>query len=443
MYILLVDDDDVLMVDVEGLGGAVGSYWPIHVELPGRALNWGNVVPGPWDIYYADMSITSLDGTVTQIFASNPPNALTRNGNGNYATSDENFMVNGETVGVGGLMAQGAIHFFLNDHLGSSALEFAAGGWPVASSQFTPFGGEINPQPTGTPVTDNHYKFTGFESDSESGLDHAVNRQYSAIAGRWLSTDPDEGSMDANNPQSLNRYNYVSNMPLSITDPSGLDGEASGGTGCIAAAAGGGPGAEVGCAIFIAIDALIISQFLPNHPKFHQSTSSRPIWDEHGSYKPTASIAGILGIDNAGCEFGACGSSFGPGGGGSSTMTMAGGTFIDLSPLVLKLASDIHFPYADVSDPNYRLFGTHYCGPGGGGGTTGGLDSLCAAHDACYRKSGVSAIDNLNPFTSGAAMGGCDRLLCASLSQYSPTSRAESVGKGQVQQVFGCGYINK
>ena len=75
------------------------------------------------------MSITSLDGTVTQIFASNPPNALTRNGNGNYATSDENFMVNGETVGVGGLMAQGAIHFFLNDHLGSSALEFAAGGF--------------------------------------------------------------------------------------------------------------------------------------------------------------------------------------------------------------------------------------------------------------------------------------------------------------------------
>ncbi len=43
-------------------------------------------------------------------------------------------------------------------------------------------------------------------------------------------------------------------------------------------------------------------------------------------------------------------------------MTMASGTFIDFSPLVLKLASYIHFPYADVSDSNHRLYGTHIAG---------------------------------------------------------------------------------
>lgn len=141
------------------------------------------------------------------------------------------------------------------------------------------------------------------------------------------------------------------------------------------------------------------------------------------------------------CEFGACG-------GGPSSFTgnnpLAVGGPIIISPTwVYSLINLFHFPYADVSDPNHTLFGTHYCGPGSGGGTTGGLDGLCTAHDACYRRSVVSAIDNLNPFTSGAAMGGCDRLLCASLSQYSPTTRAQAVGKGQIQQVFGCGYINK
>jgi hypothetical protein len=141
------------------------------------------------------------------------------------------------------------------------------------------------------------------------------------------------------------------------------------------------------------------------------------------------------------CDFGACGagpSSLTPG----QTASLAGPILIPPSCL-LSVVNLFHFPYGDSSDPNHRLFGTHYCGPGDGGAPTGGLDQLCAAHDACYRANGVSAIDNLNPFTSGSAMGGCDRLLCTELGNYSPTSRQEAVGKGQIQQIFGCGYINK
>ncbi|HEX3942411.1 MAG TPA: hypothetical protein VHX11_13075 [Acidobacteriaceae bacterium] len=38
-----------------------------------------------------------------------------------------------------------------------------------------------------------------------------------------MSRDPYSGSYDFSNPQSLNRYSYAMNNPLTFTDPSGLD----------------------------------------------------------------------------------------------------------------------------------------------------------------------------------------------------------------------------
>jgi len=46
------------------------------------------------------------------------------------------------------------------------------------------------------------------------------NRFYSATYGRWLSPDPLAG--DITNPQSLNRYAYALNNPVTFADPSGL-----------------------------------------------------------------------------------------------------------------------------------------------------------------------------------------------------------------------------
>src|SRR5262249_23251560 len=65
-------------------------------------------------------------------------------------------------------------------------------------------------------------QFTGLEHDSESNLEHTMFRQYSRAQGRWLSPDPDPGSMDFTDPQSLNRYTYVSNDPVDFADPVGL-----------------------------------------------------------------------------------------------------------------------------------------------------------------------------------------------------------------------------
>ncbi|MFY9608376.1 MAG: RHS repeat-associated core domain-containing protein [Blastocatellia bacterium] len=73
-------------------------------------------------------------------------------------------------------------------------------------------------------IQEKHH-FTSYERDPESGAaDYAVNRYYSSLVGRFPDPDPYAGSVDQENPQTWNRYAYVSNDPVNSTDPEGLDG---------------------------------------------------------------------------------------------------------------------------------------------------------------------------------------------------------------------------
>ncbi len=109
------------------------------------------------------------------------------------------------------------------DHYGLDALgnvRFVYGYNGVTStwdlSDYYPFGAERVVQAN----SNNQYKFTGKERDSESGLNHTHFRQYSSTFGRWTSPDPLAGSIG--NPQSLNLYTYVLSNPLNLVDPFGL-----------------------------------------------------------------------------------------------------------------------------------------------------------------------------------------------------------------------------
>lgn len=62
---------------------------------------------------------------------------------------------------------------------------------------------------------------TGKERDQESGNDYFGARCYASTMGRFLSPDPLGAHLE--NPQSLNRYAYALNNPLTNTDPTGLD----------------------------------------------------------------------------------------------------------------------------------------------------------------------------------------------------------------------------
>jgi RHS repeat-associated protein len=69
----------------------------------------------------------------------------------------------------------------------------------------------------------NAYTFTGQRFDAESGLFYFKNRYYSALQGRFISRDP------AVRGAEENTYEYASDNPINVFDPSGLDGEAPGG----------------------------------------------------------------------------------------------------------------------------------------------------------------------------------------------------------------------
>ena len=66
----------------------------------------------------------------------------------------------------------------------------------------------------------NKLKFTTYERDAESGNDYAIFRTYINRLGRFNRPDPIAGVIAA--PQSLNRYAYVRNDPVGLTDPLGL-----------------------------------------------------------------------------------------------------------------------------------------------------------------------------------------------------------------------------
>ncbi len=82
--------------------------------------------------------------------------------------------------------------------------------------------GEQGTYPFGEPWYNNttsSWVFTTYERDAESGNDYALARSYASTNGRFLSPDPLEGIVG--DPQSWNRYAYVENDPIDLTDPSG------------------------------------------------------------------------------------------------------------------------------------------------------------------------------------------------------------------------------
>jgi RHS repeat-associated protein len=109
------------------------------------------------------------------------------------------------------------VYYYFQDHLGTALMMVDAWGHIQQQSVYYPFGGER----VITNNVANNYKFTGLERDSETGLDHTLNLQYSSTLGRWLSPDPVRGCVM--NPQKFDRYSYVVNNPITLIDPTGLD----------------------------------------------------------------------------------------------------------------------------------------------------------------------------------------------------------------------------
>jgi RHS repeat-associated protein len=116
-------------------------------------------------------------------------------------------------------------HYLHKDHLGSITAITDHNGLIVEQQSYDPHGKRRNNDWTdisgpSTPSATTDRGFTGHEHIDEVGLVHMNGRAYDPTLGRFISADPNIQS--PLNSQSLNRYSYVMNNPLSFTDPSGF-----------------------------------------------------------------------------------------------------------------------------------------------------------------------------------------------------------------------------
>jgi RHS repeat-associated protein len=115
--------------------------------------------------------------------------------------------------------SSGLAYYRHADHLGSSRFASTPTQTLYADLAYSPFGetyassGAIDPS------------FTGENQDTTAGLYDFIYREHDPNQARWTSPDPAGlAAVDSTNPQSWNRYAYVTNNPLMLTDALGLCG---------------------------------------------------------------------------------------------------------------------------------------------------------------------------------------------------------------------------
>src|SRR5262249_53930486 len=101
----------------------------------------------------------------------------------------------------------GPVSYYFSDHLNTTDIVTHAQGNIKYESDFYPWGGELQ----FANGDSNHYKFTGKERDSETGLDYFGARYYSNGLGRWVTPDWAAKATavpyaEFSDPQSLNLY---------------------------------------------------------------------------------------------------------------------------------------------------------------------------------------------------------------------------------------------
>ena len=102
-------------------------------------------------------------------------------------------------------------------------VESATGNSCEQDIDYYPYGGVEEDYCSNGPTQ--HYKFTGKERDTESGLDNFGARYNASGMGRWMSPDAINITVDRilNPANTLNKYIYGGNNPLEYVDPDGRD----------------------------------------------------------------------------------------------------------------------------------------------------------------------------------------------------------------------------
>ena len=201
--------------NANGTAGTVNGSVSYVYDAEGRILSSNS---SPTYLYDGDGYRVKMVGSSTTLYWPGASGQILDESNGG-ATSF------GRQVWFGSLLVwnedtSGNGRFLFQDHLGSTRVTANSSGTVLDDIDYEPFGAVLANH--GGAATNNHYNFTGYETDDDLS-NYATFRNTDPIHGRFNRPDPYLGSYDFSDPQSLNRYSYVRNRPLMLTDPIGMD----------------------------------------------------------------------------------------------------------------------------------------------------------------------------------------------------------------------------
>jgi RHS repeat-associated protein len=205
------DGGRLCAIQTSPVGGSVAYGYLYDAE--GRRVAKGTITVTSTPLTSSVCNIASNGFQLTESYVLDESGAQLTTLNQSGTWQRTNVYGGGELLGV---YTGTDLHYQMSDPLGTRRLQTSSTGLVEGTYQSLPFGdGLATSGPDATPL-----HFTGKERDTESGLDYFSARYYASSMGRFMS--PDDGTdQRSSNPQSLNRYSYVHNNPLSNVDPFG------------------------------------------------------------------------------------------------------------------------------------------------------------------------------------------------------------------------------
>jgi RHS repeat-associated protein len=154
--------------------------------------------------------LQAVENSVTTIYIYSGVNILYKENTNGIATYV--YGPTGQIAKRTTISQQSDTFYYHTDHLGSTRLVTDESHSIVSDVIYQPFG---EPTTTG----EEPYLYTGKEIDA-TGLYYYGARYYDPDLGRFMTRDPLAGKKAI--PQSLNRYTYCANNPITLVDPEGL-----------------------------------------------------------------------------------------------------------------------------------------------------------------------------------------------------------------------------
>ncbi|MEV0171657.1 SpvB/TcaC N-terminal domain-containing protein [Streptomyces sp. NPDC050803] len=194
-------DDHLVRADLGG-GGTAHYQYDEHGERVRATVENGSrtetrVYCGAWERYVRTGAVT---GPLTRTTV--------------HAEDEHGRIALAETTTGGGTV----LRFQLSDLLGSATVEVDEDGLLLSYEEYHPYGTTSFRSAAGAARTSlKRYRFTGRETDTETGFTHHGARYYAPWLGRWTSPDP-AGPVDG-----PNLYVYARANPATWHDPDGLE----------------------------------------------------------------------------------------------------------------------------------------------------------------------------------------------------------------------------